>query len=437
MLRLGYSETDITPDKPMPLIGYNREDNVSQGTLKPLLAQVSVWESEERCCLICIDSIGFAKHLADSLRTKVSKVLKVSREKVMLCFSHCHSAPDADNTPCYYQMVCKKIELSVAAALSDMKPVSCGWTNAEAEIGINRREENPSLDKRIGLLKVCEESKADIHLLLVRVTAHCNVLKSDNYLISPDYFGTIRDLMRKQFGCPVMVIQGSAGNIAPKYFKSEGNPIDARGSKYIRSNTALEDMADIVYRNTVQKIDNVDIIRDLSAKMYSANIILNSNVPSLERAAQISEEANRYCNIDGTEWLQEVRRLHQSGITIQNDEIEIQYFSIGQWCMCGVPYELMVEFAIEAMRKMKDEFFYVNGYTNGCLSYFPTEAEYELGGYEVYWSLLIYFKYFNRVFPFKKESSAKLIDFILQQKAAKDHVIGTNDCKEEKTNEIS
>lgn len=106
MLKLGYAETDITPNESIPLIGFNRADNVSRGVLKPLLAQVSVWESEERCCLICIDSIGFAKYLSDRLRMKVGKVLDVSSDKVMLCFSHCHSAPDADSMTPYYEMVC-------------------------------------------------------------------------------------------------------------------------------------------------------------------------------------------------------------------------------------------------------------------------------------------------------------------------------------------
>ena len=79
-----------------------------------------------------------------------------------------------------------------------------------------------------------------------------------------------------------------------------------------------------------------------------------------------------------------------------------------------VPYELMVEFAFESMERLNNPFFYVNGYTNGCLSYFPTEEEYDRGGYEVYWSLLIYYKYFNRVFPFERDSASKLINFIIE-----------------------
>src|SRR5699024_7674199 len=49
------------------------------------------------------------------------------------------------------------------------------------------------------------------------------------------------------------------------------------------------------------------------------------------------------------------------------------------------------EFALETERLLQNPFFYFNGYTNGCGSYFPTKEEYSLGGYEVYWSMLLYF----------------------------------------------
>ncbi len=417
MLKFGYAETDITPNGPMPLIGIYRPDNLSRGVMKPLLAQVSVWESEEICCLICIDSIGFAKYLSDRLRANISKFLNGSTDKVMLCFSHCHSASDADSMKDYYEMVCSKIKSATRSALAGMQPVLVGWTNVEAEIGVNRREGNSNIDKRVGILKVSGLNN-DMRLLLLRVTAHCNVLKRDNYYISPDYFGSIRELLQDKYNCHIMVIQGAAGNIAPKYFNSELTPVDANGPQYVRSTTALEDMADAIYDKMAEKINVIDMAEDLSAKMYSRNISLNANVPSYEEAEHIAEDAKQYCGIDGSEWLQEVSRLHDEGIRYQEENCEIQYFFIGQWCLCGMPYELMVEFALEPMKVLEDEYFYVNGYTNGCLSYFPTEEEFELGGYEVYWSLLIYYKYFNRVFPFEKESASKLIDCIVQEKSS-------------------
>lgn len=36
MIKLGYAETNITPDIPLQLVGFNRMDKTSKGILKPL-----------------------------------------------------------------------------------------------------------------------------------------------------------------------------------------------------------------------------------------------------------------------------------------------------------------------------------------------------------------------------------------------------------------
>ena len=40
-------------------------------------------------------------------------------------------------------------------------------------------------------------------------------------------------------------------------------------------------------------------------------------------------------------------------------------------------------------------------------------GKFDMGGYEVYWSMLIYYSYFNRVFPLMRESATKLLDFVV------------------------
>ncbi len=217
-------------------------------------------------------------------------------------------------------------------------------------------------------------------LLLLRLTAHNNVLKADNYLISPDYFGTVRDTLSKEFGCPVMVTQGAAGNIAPRYFRSAINPPDAADERFIRSDTALEDMAKTVLRDVkpvtaslrVQKIDRL--------AMYSRQITLTADIPPYPRAMEIADEARKYCGIDGTGWLNEVQRLLHDGVYQQTEKVEVQYFSLGNGCLCGVANEVMVEFALRVSELLHDGFFYFGAYTNGCTGYFPTEEEFDEGG---------------------------------------------------------
>lgn len=413
MLKLGYAEVDITPEYPIETVGFNRGDNISQGVLKPLLAQVAIWKDRDAYCIITIDSIGFKKDLTDHLRSRICNILKVSQEKVMVCFSHCHSAPNADTVPEYYEMVCIKIESAVKSAAEHIQEILVGWGNAYADIGVNRRKESDALDKRLGILKVCDQVNGTLKLLIIRLTAHCNVLKRDNHKISPDFFGSVRENLSEYYNCPVMLVQGSAGDIAPKYFKSKETPIDASGEQYIRSENALEDIAKVVFEAVKPIINKISVKEIHSIRMYSCNIELNAEVPSYEAAQIVAKEAKENCGIDGANWLKEIQRLNDLRVEMQNESVEVQYFKIGNWCLCGVPYELMVEFALKTQEMLENEHFYLNGYTNGCSSYFPTEKEFDFGGYEVYWSLLMYYRYFNRVYPLKRESASLLADFIV------------------------
>ena len=413
-MQLGFAEADITPTKPMNLIGFYREDSLSKGVLSPLMVQVAVWKSEEICCLVTIDSIGFTKELSNELRERIAKHLEISYEQVMLCFSHTHAAPDPDTDRDYFEEISKKTEECVIKAKENLSQVLVGWGNASAKIGVNRRWISKDTDDRIGILKICDAETETPKLLILRVTAHGNVLKSDNTLISSDYFGEVRKIAGQRFQCPVMMIQGAAGNTAPKYFCSKETPVDAKSEECIRSENALWDMANQIAESVGEKFDSINLKKDLSAKMYSKHIDLISDVPSDEEALRIADEAKTLCGIEDIGWLKKVADLNAAGVREQTEDVEMQFFSIGDWCMCGGPYEFMVGFALDSVKILKNEFFYLNGYTNGCLLYFPTEDELEAGGYEVYWSMLIYYIYIDRVYPFRKGEASRLIRFVTQ-----------------------
>ena len=80
--------------------------------------------------------------------------------------------------------------------------------------------------------------------------------------------------------------------------------------------------------------------------MYSRQITLAADVPPYPRAMEIADEARQYCGIDGTGWLNQVQCLLQNGIHQQTENVEVQYFSLGDGCLCGVANEVMVEFAL-------------------------------------------------------------------------------------------
>lgn len=405
-----YEEVDITPRKPVQTIGFGREDEQSQGVAHALSAQVSLWKyKEERCCLIAIDHIGFSRHHGDTLRKTIGTLLGVGMEKIMLCFSHTHSAPNDSIEKEYALFMDDGIKKAVILALQNMAPIKGAWGNAYGDIGLNRRWDSGELDRRIGIFKVVDWKSGNLKLLLLRLTAHANVLKADNYMISPDYFGTVRDVLQERFGCPIMITQGASGNVAPKYFTSALTPPDACDDRFIPSEDGLRDMAQEVLRQVEKKIDSIQPVEIKRLKMHSAYVDLYADMLCEKRAMEIAEEAKKYAGIDGTLWLNEVRHLQALGVKTQKDTTEIQYFSMGDGCFCGVSNEIMCEFALRAQKRTGNEYFYFGGYTNGCTGYFPTEEEYDKGGYEVYWSMLIYYIYFGRVFPLNRNACTLLI----------------------------
>lgn len=415
--KLGFAEVDITPKMAVETVGFGREDELSRGVLNKLLAQATVWQFEHKLyCLVGIDHIGFSREHADLLRNNIGNILGSEKENVMFCFSHTHSAPNETAEPEYFNFVCNEIKSCVKNAMKNMVPIKAAWENVYGDIGINRRDNCEELDRRIGILKVVDDNSGELRLLLLRLTAHGNVLKSDNYMISPDYFGAVRDLLKEKYNCNVIVTQGASGNVAPKYFNSELDfVIDAKDSeKFIRSKTALQDMANEVYNNVDKVINCIKPKQVKNLEIYSVYKDFYSDVPTYERGLEILEEAKREAYIDGTKWLEKVKSLIDSGVKEQIENIEIQYFVLNSGCLCGVSNEIMCESALSAINKINNDKFYLGGYTNGCTGYLPTEEEFDEGGYEVYWSMLIYYIYHGRVFPLKRDSASILVEAAIE-----------------------
>lgn len=425
---MGYAEAGITPETSMELIGFERPNNMSKGILNELLAQVLVCKTpDEMCCITTIDSLGFTVELSNILRDRIAYKLNTTREKIMVCFSHTHAAPNAQNEE-YYNFVCTQILDAIDVAIKDLSPVNAKWGVTKNDIGINRRGKNAHIDDRLGLLKTTSTDNAKTKLLVVRVTAHGNVLSSDNFMISSDFFGYARDLLKKKYNCNVMIIQGAAGNIRPKYQQENAEYLEihsfeaaqkgytkAEKEKYFnQSLKALENMAAKIYRSVDCIIDDLipEPINRIS--IFSTTSRFFADVPTIGCAHMIAEEANRETGIDGTDWLSEVERLQKSHITQQYSDVEIQYFIINNGGFCGIANEAMCEISLDIMKKAGDELLFFNGYTNGCNSYLPTADEYDKGGYEVLWSNLNYYKYHGRVMPFNRDTADKLIEHVSQ-----------------------
>lgn len=426
-MKIGYGERDITPDYPITMVGFYRADNLSKGILDRLYTQCALFScGNEYSCVITIDSIGFTIEDSNYLRDTVGKSLKITRDKIMICFSHTHSAPNNGIERSYFDFICCKTLEAVNEAAANINVVKAVWGSFETNIGENRRGERNILDKRAGILKISDFNTGNIKLILLRVTAHANILSSDNYFLSADYFGAARKFLKEKYNCNIMITQGASGNVRPLYRQKNSDFLEIHSyeaslvqtEKNIPPFEGIEMINKTVYElyDGINKIINSIIPEEVyRIKMFSEIKRFYSDVPSLEKANEILKEAKEKAGIDGNNWLEEVKKLNYSKITEQYTDIEIQYFILNNGCFCGVPEEIMCETALEAARKLKNNQIYLGGYTNGCSGYFPTYEEFLKGGYEVVWSYLIYYIYHGRVSSLGKESADILVDTIVSQ----------------------
>jgi len=288
----------------------------------------------------------------------------------------------------------------VSESQKNIAPVKAVWGMTEADIGVNRRDTHGVLDRRVGILKIVDANTEHLRLLLLRVTAHANVLLRDNYLISSDYIGVTRDMLEEKYGCKVMITQGGSGNVKPKYNGS----LEALDKMSFEIRSAIETCVENLKPERIERLC-----------MFSQTESFFTDVPTLGRAKEISDEVMRENNIDGTNWLEEINRLHDENIIQQSSEIEIQYFRLNNGCFCGVANDIMCEIAVDVVNVCKDDFIYLGGYTNGCEGYLPTAEEYDKGGYEVLHSYLIYYVYHNTVMPLNRDAAEKLVRIVTEQ----------------------
>lgn len=397
--KASFSQVDITPNFQVELIGGN--SCKSQGILDKLFAQILLFENNNNFfCLITIDNLGLTTQLANTLRNKIANQLNTVISHIMLNFSHTHSAPCPDssalNGQLYFRFMYEQIMKGVENSKKRLIPCKGGWSITTTNIGDNLRDGCTTFDNRLGALKLVDSKSGNPIVVILRITAHANVLMGDNQLISSDYFGKARQALENYFSCPVMMIQGAAGNIKPTGVdKMHGGNI-----------SDIHRIVDILKISVTKLYFYIQDIVDI--QMLSKEIKHYSDVPTETEALKISADSE----MDASNWLLECERLRKTHVSEQSQQSEVQFLKINNGCLCGVPEEIFCEISLDAAVKTHNPLLFLNGYTNGCTGYLPTKEEWRKGGFETLYSYLIYFPYHGHVMPFRENVADNIIELV-------------------------
>ncbi|WP_259416833.1 neutral/alkaline non-lysosomal ceramidase N-terminal domain-containing protein [Bacillus toyonensis] len=410
MSKVGVCKVDITPPVGIDFVGYHRETGINN-IEERIYGTVFVFEKDEmKTVFISIDNIGMLVEDTNFIREQVASRLHVPFERITVVYTHTHSGPetvgDDPLVQLYKTLLVNNVVHGAVTANNNLKLCEVGWSVTTGNIGVNRRERTSDgkakmgtniegvVDKRIGMLAIRDAETKELSGILVFCTAHPNVLKGNSDELSADYPGMTREILEKIVNCPVIIVQGAAGNVNAKY----------RGSR-----EALNQMAYMLSGHVLTMLPTVTYSPIVNVRTVSSTMQVKlKDIPEIDEIQKMAQLAEKQWGVNADEWLAIVLEKYEQGMRRLSIDLEVQLFQVNDGIFSGIPMEPFSETALEMKEILQNELAFFGGYMNGYIGYLPTKEEFSYGGYEVELSPVVYGPVTNLLMP-PEENTAELV----------------------------
>jgi hypothetical protein len=410
MSNIGVCKVDITPPVGIDFVGYYRGTGINN-IEERIYGTIFVFEKDEmKTVFISIDNIGMLVEDTMMIRERVASELNVPLQQITVVYTHTHSGPetvgDHPLVKSYKTILLNNVVQGAITANNNMRLCEVGWGVTTGDIGVNRRERTPDgkakmginiegiVDKRIGVLAMKNAESKELAGIVVFCTAHPNVLKGDSDVLSADYPGMTREILEKIANCPVIIVQGAAGNVNAKY----------RGSR-----EALKQMAYMLSGHVLTILPTVTYSPIVNLRTISSTMQMKlKDIPEIDEVRSMAQLAEKQWGVNTDEWLTIVLEKYKKNMRQLSIDLEIQLFQINDGMFSGIPMEPFSETALEMKESLQNEQAFFGGYTNGYIGYLPSKEEYVYGGYEVELNPVVYGQVTNLLMP-PAENTAELI----------------------------
>ncbi|PFB69186.1 neutral/alkaline non-lysosomal ceramidase N-terminal domain-containing protein [Bacillus cereus] len=416
MSKVGVCKVDITPPIGIDFVGYHRETGINN-IEERIYGTVFVFEKDEiKTVFISIDNIGMLVEDTNMIRERVASRLHVPFEQITVVYTHTHSGPETVGEQplvrSYKTILLNNVVQGAVTANNNLKQCEVGWGVTAGDIGVNRRERTSDgrakmgtniegvVDKRIGMLAIKDAETKELTGIIVFCTAHPNVLKGDSDALSADYPGMTREILEKIVNCPVMIVQGAAGNVNAKY----------RGSS-----EALKQMAYILSGYVLTMLPTVTYSPIVNLRTVSSMLQMKlKDIPEIDEIRSMARLAEKQWGVNTDEWLAIVLEKYEQGIRRLSIDLEVQLFQVNDGIFSGIPMEPFSETALEMTEILQNELAFFGGYTNGYIGYLPTKEEISYGGYEVELSPVVYGPVTNFLMPPEENTADVIVQKVIE-----------------------
>ncbi|MBX2997289.1 MAG: neutral/alkaline non-lysosomal ceramidase N-terminal domain-containing protein [Caldilineaceae bacterium] len=393
-MRAGVAEINITPHVGVELAGYDFGPSV--GILDDLMAQALILQSgEESVIFVCADLLGLGDDLVGAVRQRVEEQWGVSGERVILSGSHTHSGPATMYVrhwgtvdKIYRQEIESKLVGLIGMAQSTMVEAQVKTAIGHVDqISENRRRGEEVIDPAVPVLRV-ESAEGDPLAILFNFGCHPVALHSYRNLISPDFPGYARQVVRSVLGeevCTLFTL-GAAGDVNPKgYEHGRTTPRRARQIGAILgcevAKVALDIPPAVDTRLQVERtIVNLPLASlppsgELGKMIQQFDLEIENRRQQGRPRWEVSEAAIR------RDWAKEAMQAQKAGEQPATRPCEIQAIRLGEAAFVVMPLEVFSETALAIKAGSPFQSTCLISNANGTLGYLPPAQAYTVRDY--------------------------------------------------------
>ena len=393
LIPTGVARQEITPQDPVPLMGYASRAQLpaSTQTVQRIYARaLAIGADPEAAVVITIDNCILPGAITTEIRERLSKRLRIQPERIALTVTHTHSAPcltgaapnifgrtitpsEQSQIDAYTRYFSDRLEAVAMAALQDRRPSRLAWGRGSVGFAQNRRTAGGPVDHDLPLLRVSRPD-GSLRAVWVSYACHCTTLSGDLNAVHGDWAGVAALAFERDHPDSIALVSIGAG--------ADSNP-DPRGTielvNHHGESLALE-------ASRLVALPLVELTQSPVCRLATLQLPYQSHFTRAQwetRATQsgiIGHHARR--------WLE---RLDSGQILSPTLPYPVQTWAFGsELAMVFLGGEVVVDYSLRLKRELDFNRLWVNAYANDVPCYIPSRRILKEGGYEAETSLWYY-----------------------------------------------
>jgi hypothetical protein len=394
-LSIGWANADITPPKPVALVGQLHK-RISKGVRDPLTATVLALETRgeagqnEQAIMVSCDLLFIQRPVQQRLQEKVKAELPdFDSRKLFLNATHTHDGPgfidstfrglyDVSKNPGvmkpseYANFFIDRVSKAVVQAWRDRKPGAMSWAMGFAMVGFNRRAQyfggtsvmygdttlpkfshiEGHTDPSVGMIFLWT---SDGKLAGIVINIACPSQETEDlYELSADFWHDVRVELRRRYGKDLYILPqcAAAGDQSP-------HPLFRK-----RAEQAMTERRGLSRRQEIARrvAGAVDDVLPVARAGVKSRLVFRHTVASADLPEQKPSREPFY----------ETDSVHP---------IEFHVLRLGDVAIATSPFELYVDYGTRIQARSRAVLTLTVELSCGASGYLPTERAVKAGGY--------------------------------------------------------